>query len=75
MTEDDTQYRWPVLTTRQGTIDEVLTIKASPGEVEISGGDELHHGWKLTFPSAAVDLLIKRLEAARDAAALMASSK
>jgi hypothetical protein len=66
-------FMWPATTTREGTIDEVLTIKASPGSVEISGGDPPYHGWTLKFPSAGVDVLIKRLEAARDAAALMAS--
>lgn len=69
-------YEWPHVEkkTVTGTIDDVLKIKASPGVVEISGGDEWS-GWMIGIPSSAVDQLITRLSAARDAAALMASDK
>jgi hypothetical protein len=63
---------WPNQTTRTGTIDEMLKITAAAGEVSISGGDPPSFGWTLRFPCEAVNELIRKLEAARDAAALMA---
>lgn len=63
-------FGWSHVTTREGTLDELLTIKATAGWVEVYGD-----GWTLRFPSACVNQLIRRLEAARDAAAIMNSGK
>ena len=70
-------YEWPAtkLSTKSGTLDEVMTIKAVSGAVEIVGHAEGHMSWTLTIPAPAVDELIRRLAAARDGAALMASQK
>lgn len=66
-------FRYTTNDVRTGTIDDLISIKATPGVVEIRC--ETADGKTsclLKFPSAAVDDLIARLEAARDAAALMA---
>ena len=72
---DDANWLWPNTKTTTGTIDEMLKITAEPGKVAISGGDPPHYGWVLTFPCEGINVLIRRLEIARDAAALMESGR
>lgn len=64
----------PVTKRREGTLDELMFIKAQPGEIEIGSTDPtVGLQWKLG--PTAVRVLIRRLEAALDAAALMESAK
>ncbi len=65
------EWGWPTKTERTGTLDD-LRIKAAPGVVEISWGDEWSGGM-FGIPSALIDEFVLRLTTARDAAALMQS--
>jgi hypothetical protein len=68
----DSEWTWPMVTkeTKDGTLDEMIEIRAAPGAVEITmkmaGG-----GLMLKIPSEGINHLVDRLESARDAAALM----
>lgn len=73
-------FKWPQIVKREssGTLDEMMTIRAIAGFVEVHfaatdeyGGGEMN----LRIPAQAVDGLVRRLEAARDAAALMDANK
>lgn len=59
---------------RRGTIDEILNIKAAAGYVEVHIKGVLEDT-NLRIPARAIDAIVERLEAARDAAALMAGAK
>jgi len=66
----DDMPRWLHQSTHKGdSLDEAFTIKASPGLVEI--GLKIGWGATITIPSQWINDFIRKLEAARDAAALM----
>ena len=59
---------------KSGSLDDLIKIKALPGEVELVIASSLGN-ITLTIPSEGIDHLIERLASARDAAALMKSTK
>lgn len=63
---------WVHTEKKSGTIDEVMSIKALAGIVEIALKSDTG-SVTLFIPSEGIDELIKRLSTARDAAALMKS--
>ena len=76
MTDDD-GWAWPMKTVdkKLGSIDEIMQIKAIPGAVELVLPTGSWGNITLTIPSEGMDQLIDRLATARDAAALMKSTK
>jgi hypothetical protein len=64
-------WSWPARPVEtSGPLDKLVTLKASPGEVELTVGVV-----RLMIPADAISSLITRLETARDAAALMAAGE
>lgn len=57
------------------SLDEAFTIKAAPGEVEIELPANEFGQMTLKIPASWIDEFIRKLEAARDAAALMEASQ
>jgi hypothetical protein len=68
-------WSYPMKTERTGSIDDMIEIKAVAGAVEIGIGDRETNSIMLRVPAVGIADLVKRLEAARDAAALMAGAK